>query len=110
MLEVNMTQARMPVPMKSLVFPLLAASLVVLFASIAQGQVLTLSKQDLIEYTAQNPFDRFPDGRPKVPDELIDRARELSSEEVWAGLGGKNFNNQFADGFQIVHGGKHLVG
>jgi regulator of RNase E activity RraA len=110
MLEVNMTQARMPVPIKSLVFSLLAACLAGVFASFAQGQVFTLSKQDLIDYTSQSPFDRFPDGRPKVPDDLIDRARELSSEEVWAGLGGKNFNNQFADGFQIVHGDKRLVG
>jgi 4-hydroxy-4-methyl-2-oxoglutarate aldolase len=81
-----------------------------LFASSAQGQVFTLSKQDLIDYTSQNPFERFPDGRPKVPDDLINQARELSSEDIWAGLGATNFNNQFADGFQIVHDDKHLVG
>lgn len=105
-----MSESGTAIRVRLLVVSLLAAYLAGVFASFAQGQVLTLSKQDLIEYTAQNPFDRFPDGRPKVPADLIDRARELSSEEVWAGLGAKNFNNQFADGFQIVHGGKHLVG
>jgi 4-hydroxy-4-methyl-2-oxoglutarate aldolase len=76
-----------------------------------QAQLVTFSKQDLIEYTAQNPFDRLPDGRPKVPDDLIERARELSSEEAWGGLlPHKGFDNQYADGFQVLHPGKNLVG
>ena len=76
----------------------------------ASGQLLTFSKQDLIEYTAQNPFDRLPDGRPKVPNDLIERARGLSSEEVWAVLQQKQFNDQYADGFQVLHPGKTMVG
>jgi 4-hydroxy-4-methyl-2-oxoglutarate aldolase len=70
--------------------------------SIACAQMSTFSKQDLLDYTAQNPFGRFPDGRPKVPDDLIERARGLSAEEVWAGLEDKKFPNQYADGFQIL--------
>jgi len=77
-------------------FPLLAACILGLFASVAGGQVSTLSKQELTDYTSQNPFERFPDGRPKVPDEIIDRAR--------------GFNKQFVNGFEIVHAGKNLVG
>jgi 4-hydroxy-4-methyl-2-oxoglutarate aldolase len=76
----------------------------------ASAQLLTFSKQDLIDYTAQNPFARLPDGRPKVPDDLIERARGLSSEEVWAVLQQKQFNNQYADGFQVLHPGKTMVG
>lgn len=76
----------------------------------ASAQLITFSKQDLIDYTAQNPFDRFPDGRPKVPDNLVEQARGLSSEEVWAVLQQKGFNNQYADGFQILHPGKTMVG
>jgi len=64
----------------------------------------------MIEYTAQNPFERFPDGRPKVPDGLIERARGLSAEEVFAILPGKGFRNQYEDGFQVLHPGKKLVG
>jgi 4-hydroxy-4-methyl-2-oxoglutarate aldolase len=74
------------------------------------AQLFNFSKQDLIDYTAQNPFERLPDGRPKVPDDMIERARGLSSEEVWAVLGQKGFNNQYADGFQILHPGQTLVG
>ena len=75
-----------------------------------EAQLLSFSKQDLMDYTAQQPFDRFPDGRPKVPNDLLERARELSSEEVWAVLQQKGFNNQYADGFQILHPGKPMVG
>ena len=82
----------------------------VLFGSAADAQLITFSKQDLIDYTSQNPFDRLPDGRPKVPDDLIERAKGLSSEEVWAVLQQKGFNNQYADGFQVLHPGKTMAG
>jgi 4-hydroxy-4-methyl-2-oxoglutarate aldolase len=76
----------------------------------AQGQLITFSKQDLVDSTPQNPFDRFRDGRPKVPDSLLERARGLSSEDVWAGLLETGYKNQYADGFQVLHPGKTLVG
>src|SRR5204862_8057642 len=74
------------------------------------AQLFTFSKQELMDYTAQEPFDRLPDGRPKVPNDMMDRARELSSEEIWAILQQRGFNNQYADGFQVLHPGKTLVG
>jgi 4-hydroxy-4-methyl-2-oxoglutarate aldolase len=84
---------------------------IALLAPIAvHAQLFTFSKQELMDYTAQEPFDRLPDGRPKVPNDLMERARELSSEEVWAVLQQKGFNNQYADGFQVLHPGKTLVG
>src|SRR5215470_4804430 len=78
--------------------------------SLIQAQLMSFPKQDLTDYTAQNPFDRLPDGRPKVPDDLIERARGLSSEEVWAVLEEKGFRNQYADGFHVLHPGKTMVG
>jgi regulator of RNase E activity RraA len=76
----------------------------------ARSQLVTFSKQELVDYSAQSPFERFPDGRPKVPDNLLQQARELSSEEVWAVLQEKGFNNQYADGFRILHPDKPMVG
>jgi 4-hydroxy-4-methyl-2-oxoglutarate aldolase len=76
----------------------------------ARSQLVTLPKQDLIDYSAQSPFERFPDGRPKVPDNLLRQARDLSSEEVWEVLQEKGFNNQYADGFRILHPDKPMVG
>jgi 4-hydroxy-4-methyl-2-oxoglutarate aldolase len=89
---------------------MLCALALLLCASPAAAQLISFPKQELVDYTVKNPFERLPDGRPKVPDDLIERARELSSEEVWAVLQDKEFNNQYADGFQVLHPGKTMVG
>jgi 4-hydroxy-4-methyl-2-oxoglutarate aldolase len=93
--------------------PVLAAALglgALLSPAAARAQLFTLPKDQMIELTAQSPFERFPDGRPKVPDALIERARGLSSEEVFAVLPKEGFRNQYADGFRILHPGTKLVG
>lgn len=74
------------------------------------AQLYTFPKDQMVELTAQNPFERFSDGRPKVPDALLKRAHGLSAEEVLAVLPGKGFRNQYADGFQILHPRTKLVG
>ncbi len=84
--------------------------IILLASTSAYAQLYTFSKQELIDYTAKSPFDRLADGRPKVPDAMIERARDLSSEEVWAGLHEEGFKNQYADGFQVLHPGKTMVG
>ena len=92
------------------VWPFCFVALVLFAPGHVQAQLLTFPRQDLVDYTSQEPFDRFPDGRPRVPDELLERAHDLNSEEIWATLQQKGFNNQYADGFQILHPGKPMVG
>src|SRR3974390_236345 len=87
-----------------------AALIALSVAARAEAQLQSFPKQELVDYTAQNPFDRLPDGRPKVPDDLLDRARERSSEDIWATLQEKGYNNQFVDGFLLAHPGKTMVG
>jgi regulator of RNase E activity RraA len=77
---------------------------------VCHGQVFSLTREQLIELTANNPFDRFPDGRPKVPDELLKKFDDISAEEIWAVLPGKKFPNQYEGNFQILHPEKRLVG
>ena len=77
---------------------------------VAHAQLFSLTKDQMIAWTTDNPFERFDDGRPKVPDGLIERARGLSSEEIFAILPGKGFRNQYEDGFQVLHPDKKLVG
>ncbi len=95
---------------KSVAFHLVCCAAPLLPPTSTNAQLQTFSKQDLVDYTAANPFDRLPDGRPKVPDDLMERAKGLSSEEVWAVLQAKGYNNQFADGFEVLHPAKTLVG
>ncbi len=87
-----------------------ACVLALLASACVHAQLYTFPKQELIDYTAKSPFERLKDGRPKVPDAMIERARDLSSEEVWAVLQEKHYNNQYADGFQVLHPGKTMVG
>src|ERR1051325_8083601 len=89
-----------------------ACVVAMLAPAMSHAQLFTLTKEQLVELTAQSPFERFPDGRPKVPDNLIERARGMSAEEVWAGLnqaggqgggggrGGQAWRNQYEDNFQ----------
>jgi regulator of RNase E activity RraA len=74
-----------------------------------KGQVFNLTREQMIQYTSQNPYDRFPDGRPKVPDSILEKVKGLSAEEV-LGIVSRGYPNQYADGLQILHPGKKLVG
>src|SRR6478752_1652384 len=99
-----------------------AGAVLLLAPALAHAQIFTLTKEQLIELTSQSTFDRFPDGRPKIPDSLLERARGMSAEEVWAGLnqaggqgggggrGGGQWRNQYEDNFQVLHPKLKLVG
>jgi regulator of RNase E activity RraA len=89
---------------------LLFALAAMLAPPVLYAQTLKLTKEEMVALTAQNPFERFPDGRPKVPDALIERARGMSMEEAFAILPNRNFHNQYEDGFQVLHPGKKMVG
>lgn len=92
--------------MKSLILAPLACLFVFLNA---EAQIFTLTRDQLIKYTPENPYERFPDGRPKVPDSLLEKVKGLSAEEV-LGIQRLGYRYQYADGFQILHPGKTLVG
>ncbi|MBZ5592851.1 MAG: dimethylmenaquinone methyltransferase [Acidobacteriia bacterium] len=80
------------------------------FALPCSSQVFSFTREQMIEYTATNPFPRFEDGRPKVPDELLEKCKGLSAEEVWAVLPGEKFRNQYEGNWQILHPERKLVG
>lgn len=84
--------------------------LICLLAASAAGQMMVLDKAALIEYTRQNPFERFPDGRPKVPDGFLERMTEMSSEEAWGVLQRAGFRHQWEGNWQILHPERKLIG
>lgn len=85
-------------------------SFALLLANIASAQVFTFSREQMLQYTGKNPFERFADGRPKVPDALLDKMRELTAEDIWGVLPGAGFQNQFEGGWKLLHPGRKLVG
>jgi len=85
---------------------LLAAA--VAAATLCPGQINNLSREEMIKFTAKNPYERFADGRPKVPDSVLEKLKDMSAEEfLGAGSGG---SLHYVDGFQILTPGKKLIG
>jgi len=81
------------------------------FACTLNAQIYTLTREQMVKLTAANPYDRFPDGRPKVPDALLEKCKGLSIEEVWAVLAAKDYHWQLAgSNFQSMHPEKKLIG
>ncbi len=92
--------------MKQMALPFMA----VLLCASAHAQVFQFTREQMIDYTKDNPFERFPDGRPKVPDDLLKKLQGVSAEEVWTILNRHHYNNQFSGNWRILHPEKHLVG
>jgi regulator of RNase E activity RraA len=80
-----------------------------LIVTAAYGQ-LVLTKEQMVAFTPQNPYERFADGRPKVPDDLLEKVKGLVIEEAYGAVKAKGFPNQFAGDWKILNPGKKLVG
>jgi 4-hydroxy-4-methyl-2-oxoglutarate aldolase len=81
----------------------------VLGASAAFSQV-KMTKEQMMFYTSDWKGDRFPDGRPKVPDDLLKRALDVSIEDVWDYLREHGYRNQFEGDWQALHIEKPFAG
>ncbi|MDB5288334.1 MAG: RraA family protein [Mucilaginibacter sp.] len=75
---------------------------------IVNGQ--TISRDELIFYTSEWKGERFKDGRPKISDDLIQRAKNIGIEEAWTVLKNEGYNNQFEGNWKMVHDDKPVIG
>jgi 4-hydroxy-4-methyl-2-oxoglutarate aldolase len=67
--------------------------------------------QAVADLTPLNPFARLEDGRPKVPDDLLERLRKYATtEHAWAILEGHGFSHQHEGGWVTTNGDRVLVG
>lgn len=87
-------------PLRSIAWLVLVAMLVAGGTAMAQMGVFT--KEKLIECTPQWKGERFPDGRPKVPDDVLERMKAVSIEEAWAVLQRYRYNFQFEANWVIA--------
>jgi regulator of RNase E activity RraA len=69
-----------------------------------------MTRDQIMFYTSDWKGDRFPDGRPKLPDDLLTRALDVSIEDVWDYLRGSGYRSQFDSGFQMLHPDKPFAG
>src|SRR6266536_4813895 len=74
------------------------------------AQHVQLSKQQIINLTSEWKGERFPDGRPKVSDQILERLKNVSIEEAWGILRNKGYQNQFEGDWMIEHQDSAMVG
>jgi len=69
-----------------------------------------ISKEELIFLTPEWKGERFADGRPKVPDDILKRMKNVSQEEAWAVMKNAGYGYQVAEGWQQINPDSVLVG
>src|SRR5436305_3927496 len=89
---------------------ILCLALIAVTVATAHPQQGFFSREDVIKYTPDWKGERFPDGRPKVPDDILDRMKKVTLEEAWATLRSANFNHEMDDGWLSIHPDQVLVG
>ena len=71
---------------------------------------LNLSREELIEFTPEWKGERFPDGRPKVPGDLIERMKPVTLTQAWGVLRNQGYNWQFEGDWMCTQPDQVLVG
>jgi 4-hydroxy-4-methyl-2-oxoglutarate aldolase len=90
---------------------LLRLSVLLLLSAGAYGQLGLFSPQQRIELTREWKGERFEDGRPKVPDAILARMKDVSAEEAWAVLNKAGYRDHFESGWMRFNAtNKRLVG
>ncbi len=69
-----------------------------------------ISKEEMIFLTPKWKGERFSDGRPKVPDNILHRMKGVSIEEAWATMKNAGYSYQIAEGWQTINPDSVLVG
>jgi 4-hydroxy-4-methyl-2-oxoglutarate aldolase len=85
-------------------------TLFVLGSFIANAQRVGSSPEYIKALTAEWKGERFPDGRPKVSDAILERLKHISIEEAWGVLRNKGFQNQFEGDWTIIHPEEAMTG
>jgi len=80
-----------------------ALGLAVLAPAVSVAQDITPSREEVIALTSAWDGERFPDGRPRVSDKILERMANVNLEEAWAVLRNNKFEWQFEGGFKHVH-------
>lgn len=70
----------------------------------------TISKDELIFLTSEWKGERFDDGRPKISDDLLGRAKKIAIDDAWTVLKNEGYLNQFEGDWKRVHDDVPIVG
>jgi len=80
------------------------------FFQITNSHAQTISRDELIFLTSEWKGERFADGRPKVPDDLLVRAANVGIDDAWTVLKNLGYTNQFEYGWKMVNDTIPVIG
>lgn len=63
----------------------------------------TISKEELVFLTSEWKGERFADGRPKISDSLLQRAKHIMIDDAWTVLRNEGYINQFEGNWKTVN-------
>ena len=78
-------------------------SLITIFCLKGATFAQTMPKEELTFLTSEWKGERFPDGRPKIPDALIERAKHIGIDDAWTVLKNEGYTNQFEGSWKVIH-------
>lgn len=68
------------------------------------------NREDIIQLTPLWTGERFPDGRPRVPDDILRRMAHMVTEEAWSVLWQHGYHFQFEGNWTQLHPEITLIG
>ncbi|MBN1139260.1 MAG: RraA family protein [Anaerolineae bacterium] len=71
---------------------------------------LNLTADEIVAFTPLWQGERFPDGRPKVADDIVARMKAVTLTEAWGILRNEGYHWQFEGNWTCTQPGKTLVG
>ncbi len=84
--------------------------MIILAISTVRAQNVGSSPEYIRALTAEWKGERFPDGRPKVSDELLGRLKNISIEEAWGFLRNRGYQNQYEGDWLIINPDEPMTG
>jgi regulator of RNase E activity RraA len=79
-------------------------------SGISLAQNVGSSPEYIKALTSEWKGERFPDGRPKVSDQILERLKNISIEEAWGVLRNKGYQNQYEGNWQIIFDEEAMTG
>jgi len=84
--------------------------IIITYCVLVHGQNVGSSPEYIKALTSEWKGERFPDGRPKVSDAILERLKNISIEEAWGVLRNKGFQNQFEGDWTIINPDQVMTG
>lgn len=89
---------------------LILSLVLILCIHVAHAQRIGSSPEYIQALTSKWKGERFEDGRPHVPDLVLERLENATLEQIWGYLGNKGYRNQVEKNWIILKPGETMVG